>query len=266
MEKSMAMIAAVLTSISLTSFGFRNWPSNTLDKKGASKIAITEPVSDFWNPASWVSDVDLVYHVDHRFVTTITKEILHNAKSITDILPVKAIKSVETYKNARISILYDESETTEIGDGDLLNAAQSALLMTTDYSTDIRITSICQKRNNDGELVEDSLVYYMTVIPEQVAEFAGGQEALINYLRENSREKVAIIKEDERQASKIRFTVTKKGTIANVQMTGTTGYSSVDKALVELIIQMPQKWTPALNSKGEKVDQELVFFFGLQGC
>jgi hypothetical protein len=33
-----------------------------------------------------------------------------------------------------------------------------------------------------------------------------------------------------------------------------------------MITNMPGKWNPATNSKGEKVDQELVFFFGRQGC
>ena len=32
------------------------------------------------------------------------------------------------------------------------------------------------------------------------------------------------------------------------------------------LINMPQTWIPATNAKGEKIDQELVFFFGMEGC
>lgn len=55
-------------------------------------------------------------------------------------------------------------------------------------------------------------------------------------------------------------------TIAHVKLTETSGYTSVDKGLVELITTMTGKWDPATNSKGESVNQELVFFFGLEGC
>ena len=109
-------------------------------------------------------------------------------------------------------------------------------------------------------------VYYLTVIPEKEAAYASGHDALIAYLKENSKDKTAIIKEDKLQPGKVNFTITKNGTIANVKLTSTSGYTSVDKALIELITYMPEKWDPATNSKREKVDQELVFFFGLAGC
>ncbi|MEL7004495.1 MAG: hypothetical protein AAFN93_17440 [Bacteroidota bacterium] len=60
--------------------------------------------------------------------------------------------------------------------------------------------------------------------------------------------------------------VTKNGTLENVRLTATSGYPSVDELMVELIDSLPAKWNPAENSEGEKVDQELVFFFGLMGC
>ncbi|MEL7004496.1 MAG: hypothetical protein AAFN93_17445 [Bacteroidota bacterium] len=62
------------------------------------------------------------------------------------------------------------------------------------------------------------------------------------------------------------FTVTKNGTLENVRLTATSGYPSVDELMVELIDSLPAKRNPAENSEGEKVDQELVFFFGLMGC
>ena len=39
-----------------------------------------------------------------------------------------------------------------------------------------------------------------------------------------------------------------------------------DKKMIELITNLPGKWAPAENQKGEKVDQELVISFGLMGC
>ena len=64
----------------------------------------------------------------------------------------------------------------------------------------------------------------------------------------------------------MRFILGKKGSISNVKLTDTSGYPSVDEELIKIITNMPEKWEPAENSNGEKVNQEFVFFFGTQGC
>jgi hypothetical protein len=40
----------------------------------------------------------------------------------------------------------------------------------------------------------------------------------------------------------------------------------LDKEVLELIVKMPGNWEPAENANGEKVEQELVFAFGIIGC
>jgi TonB family protein len=263
MKKSILIFCTVLVTFSLMAFGYMN-RGNTVtaqEETSSTKTAIFN--NDFLYPINPQADSDLFYKVDSRFIATITKEKLHNATSIIDILPEKATKSRESYQNARVSILGNDSETTELGESDVLNPAQLELLQSTDYSTNIRVTSIGREKH---KLVDDSLVYYLTVIPEQEAKFSGGHDALIKYLKENSKEKTGIIQQDQLKPGKVNFTVTKNGRIANVELSSTSGYPSVDKALVELITNMPEKWNPATNSKGEKVDQELVFFFGMEGC
>jgi outer membrane biosynthesis protein TonB len=83
---------------------------------------------------------------------------------------------------------------------------------------------------------------------------------------ENSKAATAIIREDKLRSGQFSFTVTKKGTVENVLLIATSGYPSVDEALIDLVSNMPDKWIPATNSVGEKVDQEFVFVFGKQGC
>ncbi len=47
----------------------------------------------------------------------------------------------------------------------------------------------------------------------------------------------------------------------------TTGYPSIDERFITLIKKIPGKWIPAENSRGEKIEQELVFTFGpANGC
>ena len=269
MKKSILIFCTVLTTFSLTAFGYMHWSNTVTDQKetSCSKTFFFDNV--LVNTFTKQGDIDLFFDVDSRFGTTITKENLNKAKSIIDILPRKATQSIVTYYSARVSILDDNQETDqrETGNSEVLNDAQIKLLQATDYSTKIYIRADYKQKNREtGELEDSYLTYFITIVPEKEAEFVNGHDALIDYLKQGSKEKTAIIKKDKLQPGKVSFTVTKEGTIANVKLTSTSGYPSVDEALVDLITNMPGKWNPAMNSKGEKVSQELVFFFGLQGC
>ena len=295
MKKSILFFCAIIISFSFMAFSYMNWNtlenSETCQKETKKSVCKAVPVFDntYFNPLANQADVDLFYNVAPRFMTTVTKKDLHNARSILDILPKKATETVVSFQKSTVSILntdndmpfveivsYKNSTSSSLNDGEkmievgvnaILNPAQVKLLQSADYSTNIRVTSICKRKDLfSGDLYIDEIVYYITVVPSKEAQFEGGKEALIKYLKENSASKTAVVEKEYLSPGKVSFTVTKEGTIANVKLTSTSGYSSVDKSLMELISNMPEKWTPATNSKGEKVDQKLVFFFGLEGC
>lgn len=107
---------------------------------------------------------------------------------------------------------------------------------------------------------------YFPVDPVKQAAYEGGMDALMEYLKENSKEARAGQQMDKLQPFKLVFMVTKNGTVENVKLNGTSGYLSIDYRMMELITKAPGKWKPAENSKGEKEDRELVVSFGLTGC
>ena len=230
-------------------------------------VLLTCSVATLGHVKTTETDPDLLYKVESRFIHTITKEDLFRARSITDIVPKTATESVESYESVRVAVLDEEGETSKTGNSSTLSEAQLKLLRSTDYSTDFYIRANYQRKNAiTGKLEKEYLVYYMTIVPEKQAEFGDGIEAVINYLKENSKEETAIIEQDQLRPGQVSFTVTKEGDIAKVKLNATSGYTSVDETLVELITSMPGKWKPATNAKGEKVDQEFVFFFGVEGC
>ena len=252
MKKNILIICAVLTTISLTAFSHISWSDTLTVQKD-------------------MADLDLYYHVSNRW-DTMTKEELKEVKSLLDILKEDGTYTREAYRNVTISILHNDKDVRDIdrfemGQSEILNTAQLELLHSIDYSTNLRITALNIRTNTKtGVVRDDSLVLYMTIIPEKEAEFAGGYDALIKYLKESSKEKTTIIREDKLQPGKVHFTVTKKGSISNVKLIDTSGYPSVDEELIKIITNMPEKWESAENSKGEKVNQEFVFFFGTPGC
>ena len=107
---------------------------------------------------------------------------------------------------------------------------------------------------------------HLTIVPEMQAVYVSGKNSLIEYLKENSKEETSFVLKDKLKAGKLYFTVTKEGKISNAKVRATSGYPSIDEKMIELITNSPGKWEPAKNSEGKKVDQVLVFSFGIIGC
>jgi hypothetical protein len=265
MKKNILIICTVLTILNLTACGQNSseTPTNETETAFAKTVAFE---NTFLNAIDKQLNPDLVYVVESRFMTTISKEKLQNAKSVMDIFPKRETDRMESYADVRIAILKDGEEIMEIGKNEILTNAQIELLQSADYSTNFYIKSNSKLRTQFGRVEDYDLVYYMTIVPETEAKFALGQEALIDYLKTNSKAETIGITQDKLQPGRINFTITKEGKITSVKLDSTSGYPAFDEKLLDLIINMPKTWIPATNSKGEKIDQELIFFFGMQGC
>ena len=246
MKKNIFIFCTVLIASVLMAFGYKNW--NDAEKP------------------------DLVYNIDSRFMATISKENLHKATSVVDVVPKESEWSKVSFLNMTVAVLQDGGEIHEVGDNEVFNEDQIKLLQSIDYSTHFYLKGRGKRKGagpdglKDNKEDEFDFAYYLTVIPEKEAEYTAGYDALITYLKRKSKEATAIIEQDKIQPGRVNFTVTKTGAIENVLLDSSSGYPSVDKKMVGLISNLPKKWNPATNSKGEKVDQELVFFFGVQGC
>jgi hypothetical protein len=210
-----------------------------------------------------ISDFD--YDVNSRYMATITKDKLFKATSVLDIVPQNAEWQNIPFETVAVAVLQNDNEIREIGNDKELNVAQINLLKSTDYSTDFYIRGRGKNNHPKTGKIED-YVYYLTIVPEKEAEYTIGNDAFIAYLKENSKEQIKYVEESLLRPGKIQFTITKEGTIENVELISTSGYFNIDSMMIELISNSPGKWKPAENSVGEKVNQKLVFSFGMMGC
>lgn len=265
MKKNFLIFCTALAIFNFTACGQapQNNATNETETVTAKTVALE---NDFLNTVDKSLNLNLVYKVESRFIANISKADLHRAKTVIDILPKEATKMMENYQGVTVSVLKDDGEITKMGMNEVLNEDQIKLLQTTDYGSNIHITANCQERTSFGRLQDYDLVYYMTVIPEKEAKFSYGQDALIEYLKTNSKAATTVITQDKLQPCRINFTITADGKIDNVKLDATSGYPSVDEKLIDLLNNMPQTWIPATNEKGEAVAQELIFFFGVDGC
>jgi len=211
---------------------------------------------------------DFIYDVGPRF-GAIKKREVDKATSITTFFDKKQLQSITSLKSVSIILIKNDKriDTKTIGYSEKLTIAQLKLLQSFDYSTNFLIRAEYQQRNKEtGNLENSYSTPHLTIVPEKEANYIKGIDALKKFLKEKSEIARIDVDAEKLRPAKIYFTVTKKGTIENVKLDRPSGYPLVDEKMIELINNTPEKWNPAENYKGEKVDQELVVSFGLMGC
>ena len=268
MKQRILLSCALLGVLSLAAFGFIN--------KEEKKVG-EDKQTDALQEGSFVYDfllkkqntTNFVYEINNRFFASIAKDDLANAQSILDIFTPRHKQSTISYYNITISTYHEnrEMQLKQKGESEVLTNDQIQLLQSLDYGESFYITGNIKRKGEACDVIfEDTVVLYLTVVPHQAALYASGNDALLSYLKENSRETVAIAHKDQLQPGKISFKISKDGMLGEVKLTNSSGYASIDKKMLELFQHIPGNWNPATNAKGEKVDQELVFFFGEIGC
>ena len=268
MKKSIIIFCALLASLGLTAFGVLNWNdlmTDQVERSDSEDIASNTQVIKKIDKRIFS---DFIYDVGPRF-GPIKKGDLDKARTFNDFISEEHAKRIVSYKSLSVIYIINDkrSEIRETGYSDELTAAQLELLQSADYSTNFLIRADYQQKNKETGALEDSYsTPHLTIVPEKQAVYLSSKYVLIEYLKENSKEVRANVQADKLQAAKLFFTVTKNGTIENVKLDRSSNYPAVDKRMIELITKTPGAWEPAENSKGEKVDQELVISFGLMGC
>lgn len=261
MKKNVWIITLVLSIAGVSAYGINrieNESQNTFQGcqlNDSSKVKINDVLKK-------ATLTDFHYDVDNRFATSITKTELFKAKNLFEIFPKHATTNIKDLYNSKVGILTPEGEITELGTNQIMTNAQLSLLQKVDYSTDFFIFG--NYKTEAGE--ENYIVYYMTVVPETEASYEMGNDALLYYLKEKSKEVIKEARKERLEAGKVRFSINTKGLVESVVLDATSGYSAIDSKMIELIKAMPGKWSPAKDAKGNLVNQEFVFSFGIIGC
>ncbi|SDS71345.1 hypothetical protein SAMN04515667_2805 [Formosa sp. Hel1_31_208] len=270
MKKHVITVSTILVILSIVIIGFTNWSA----KETAEVNLSNKKTLAFENQNMKRSNdnviPELYYGVDTRF-TAIKKTDLAKVTTIYDFLTDEEAQQIAHINSVKVIIIKDnqQSEMQEYGTDAHLTDAQIKLIRSTEHFNHFTIrTDFKEKHKDTGKMEERFFGPHLTVVPDTQAIYIDGKASLINYLKENSNDDMTIITEGKLGAIKLSFIVTKNGTVSNITHDAmTTGYPSLDEKFIQLLKNIPGKWIPAENSKGEKVDQELVFTFGpVNGC
>mgnify|MGYP000147086046 CR=1 FL=1 len=266
MKKNLLISGLILSISSFMAFGFMNLSTDDGTQTGTSCNTTEDTEAIVLGPYI-EKHPNFEFRVGFRFSNTISLESLRNAKSITDLIPDHEMESLSLFKDVRVAMLPNHYETEVAGDNHILSTEQLQLLHSADYTSSFYVKANCQNMNLEtGALDDYELSYFISVTPEKRATYSLGNDRLIDYLKANNEQARNEIDWDRLGSGRIQFTVTKNGTVDDVELTLHTGHPHLDNTMIRLISKMPGKWHAAENASGEKVDQELSFYFGLPGC
>lgn len=268
MTKRFIIFSSALISLCLTTYGCKNNTNNEiaqLDTSVKQEIAIDTPIKKEKKKDLFP---DFIYDVGPRF-GPIKKSDLEKVTSISDFIPEDELQQIEVLKSVSIMV-YEENIKFNLRENVIseeFNDAQLELLKSFDYSTNFLIKAeYLQKSDNAGSMENSYSSPHHTIVPEKQAKFIDGKDALKSFLKLYSEDARKNVDPEKLKPAKLFFTVTKNGTIDNIHLDRSSNYPEVDEVMIKLISEVPGTWIPAENSKGERVDQELVVSFGLIGC
>jgi hypothetical protein len=220
MKKTAISLYSKLLTLSIIVLSFSS--CNTTNKTENTNTLNSDDlaiVSSNLEPATNTSIPDLYYGVDTRFAA-IKKSDIYKATTIYDFLNEGEKKQIAHINSVKLVIIKDnqQSDIQAYGDSDKLTEAQLKILKSTDYFSHFTVrTEFKEKNKETGKLEERFFGPHITVVPDKQATYVNGHQALINYLKKNSKESMNVIKGDKLGAIKLSFIVTKEGTITQLK-------------------------------------------------
>ncbi len=282
MKNSIIILGSSLVLGTVLSLSLVSWNANTQTKKTSvtenespdtSTRELAMPLWDLGKHFSGtggckIPEVDFYYNVGTRF-TGITKEEISKASSFEKFMINNHFDRITEIHSLDLIFFKDDQHSSQkvSHNGGEISDEQRKLLLNAPFSSNFVLEAHCTRKmlHNDG-LEKTNYTPHLTIVPSVQATYEGGFDALISYFRENSTEVIKQVQSKRLTPAKIYFTVNRNGSVENIKLSNTTSYPEIDKRMLELVRNMPLNWTPALDAHGNNVDQELVYFFAVEGC
>lgn len=196
------------------------------------------------------------YRQDEKYFSHTTQRKLRQASRLEEVILNYPKNWVSEYLSVEVWTTIDGKEVSAIGKNDVLTEEQKTIFKNVDLNTSLLNVRVDYNSENavTGEKEEKNLQFTINLIPEVEAQYNGGYEQLISYLRGNSLDKILDRDHEQLPMTALTFTVDKMGKPSAVQVKKTSGDEFIDDLLIKLVESMPA-WKPAKNYNGGVVEQ-----------
>ena len=268
MKKRILLLVSLIAILILAVFAFTNSEVLSSPKPELAKGDTSEVEQSAIENVVGPELPEFVFDLGTRH-KSIKKTVLQQATSFNDFIGQEHVNRIVEYYSLSVSELENGKQTDHkiSGTSGELTVAQLDFLQSVDYGTDILLWATYLEKWEESGKIEDSYwTPHLTVVPEKQAAYKNGKDALLNYLKVQSEARIIENLEDRPQPGRLHFTVSTDGAIKNTEIRSSSGNTAIDNIMAELIANTSGEWIPAENAQGEKVEQELVLFFGSMGC
>lgn len=209
----------------------------------------------------------LSYEVNRVYpYLSVEREQLREAMNLADLNHRYQPSWVKEYISVELSASCQGQLRKVVSKNDLLTPAQKAILNTADAGTDISVKVIYLPKNTLAHNDPKELDFSFTVNPENDAHYIGGQEQLMQYLKESAIDKIPAGSFQGYDLAAVKFTITEEGEITNAHIFESSKDANIDALLLATISKMPC-WEPAVYADGTKVKQEFALTVGnMENC
>lgn len=191
---------------------------------------------------------------------------LEDAKTLIDLDRNYKASWVKSYISVEIFAYIDGKIVKASAPNDRLIAEQKLIMSKADFGTDIKVEVHYIPENNLSENDIHLNDFTFTVNPKKPAEYVGGEQKMVEYLKENAIDKIPEGTFKNYDIVTVMFTIDEEGEIIDANLFDATDYGvakneKIDNLLLEAIQKMPC-WKPAEYTNGKKTKQDYVFTVG----
>lgn len=208
------------------------------------------------------SDYEFIYEVNRvNPPVKVTKAKLNMANTLLDLNKRYESTWVEEYLSVEISAFRHGEIQKAFGKSENLSQEQKDLMKNADVGSAISVTVHYMPENNLTHNDAKEMDFTFTVEPDNEAEFAGGQDQLSKYFKENAIDKVTRSSFKQYKLAAYKFTIDESGKVVDPMILWSSEDDEIDGVMLGSICNMPQ-WTPAAYDDGTKISQEYVLAVG----
>jgi hypothetical protein len=208
----------------------------------------------------------LGYELHGAYKHPLKKEILDRAIVLNDLINDCPSSWIDKYVSVEISSKVNGKIIKALGNSNRLTAEQKNIIKAAKLGDDVIINSQYQIKNKVTSKIEyGKMSYSITVVPEIEAEYAGGKNEILSYLKNEISVNRLESSLNNLKLTTIKFTVNEKGIISNSIVLKSSTNIQIDQLLLKIINEMPN-WKPAQDKNGTNVRQDFEFSVGKFGC
>ena len=280
------IISAFVTLVVISAYGFINKSTtNDANNFNAQIDSTNKELSDFginggiavnyYNGAvsqfvfsddNSQTNKELFYMVQRKSGRPISEENVANAKSLGDIISNYPSSWMDEYISVEITTIVGGKEYTKVGRSERLTKEQKQIVNIVKMGDQVAVRIKYKSKNTiTGDLENHEMNINYTVVPLVEAEFVGGYEHMITYLKKGSLKEINAKQFKHLPQPTISFVVNEDGKTESVKLIDTSRDDEVDKLLLKLVKNMPT-WIPAKTKGAIPVKQEFVLMIGQDGC